>query len=251
MGERTSYAPGTFSWAELVTSDADAAKAFYSAVFGWSYDDLPLGEGQVYSMAVRDGKTAAALFAGDQPPHWNCYFTVASVDEAADKAKALGANVIAEPFDVMEAGRMAVFADPTGAIASIWQAGTSIGSQIVNQPGAITWCDLLTRDAERAQEFYAGLFGWTYEEIPGAQGYRVIKNGERSAGGLMPLQAADTPPSWMPYFGHEDLGRLLGEIDGLGGRVFNGPVQMPQGSIAVLGDPQGAAFAVWTGEYDD
>jgi uncharacterized protein len=68
---------------------------------------------------------------------------------------------------------------------------------------------------------------------------------------LQPLGTAETPPNWMPYFGHEDLGALLGRIDGLGGRLFYGPIQMPQGSIAVLGDPQGAAFAVWTGEYDD
>jgi uncharacterized protein len=251
MGERTSHAPGTFSWAELVTSDADAAKAFYTSLFGWTYEDNPIGEGQVYSMAARDGKTAAALFAGDQPPHWNCYFTVADVDASAAKAKELGANVMAEPFDVMDAGRMAVLADPTGAIASLWQAGRSIGAELVNQPGAITWCDLLTRDAEAAEAFYGGLFGWTFDEIPDAQGYRVIKNGERANGGLMPLQAPDTPPSWMPYFGHEDLAGLLGAIEGLGGRIFNGPVQMPQGSIAVLGDPQGAAFAVWTGEYED
>lgn len=251
MGERTSYAPGTFSWAELVTSDADAAKAFYTTLFGWSYNDVPIGESQIYSMAVRDGKTVAALFAGDRPPHWGCYFSVASVEESTAKAKELGANVMAEPFDVMDAGRMSVFADPTGAIASLWEARNSVGAQLVNQAGALTWCDLLTRDADAAEAFYGGLFGWTFEAIPGGQGYRVIKNGERSNGGIQPLETPETPPSWMPYFGHEDLGRLLGEIDGLGGRVFNGPIQMPQGSIAVLGDPQGAAFAVWTGEYEE
>ena len=86
MGERTSYAPGTFSWAELVTSDADAAKAFYTSLFGWSYDDRPIGADMIYSMAERDGKTVAALYAsGEQPPHWNCYVTVASADETAAK----------------------------------------------------------------------------------------------------------------------------------------------------------------------
>ena len=92
-------------------------------------------------------------------------------------------------------------------------------------------------------------------EIPGAGGYRVIKNGERSNGGVMPLDpermGAGTPPSWMPYLGHEDVDRVVGEVDGLGGRLLNGPVRMPQGSIAVLADPQGAVFAVWTGEYED
>ncbi|WP_028059367.1 VOC family protein [Candidatus Solirubrobacter pratensis] len=251
MGERTSYAPGTFSWAELVTSDADAAKAFYASLFGWSYDDRPIGDGQVYSMAQRDGKTVAALFAGDPPPHWNCYFSVASADESSARAKELGATILAEPFDVMDAGRMSVLTDPTGAVASLWEARRTIGAELVNVPGAITWCDLLTPDAGAAEAFYGGLFGWTFEEIPGAHGYRVIKNGDRSNGGVMPLQAAGTPPNWMPYFGHEDLERVLAEVGGLGGQVFNGPVRMPQGSIAVLGDPQGAALAVWTGEYDE
>ena len=88
MGERTSYPPGTFSWAELVTSDADAAKGFYTQLFGWEYEDNPTGpDGPVYSMAQRDGHSVAALFGDDsQPPHWNCYVTVASADEAARKA---------------------------------------------------------------------------------------------------------------------------------------------------------------------
>ena len=115
MAERTSYPPGTFSWAELATSDADAAKAFYGELFGWNYDDNPIGDGQVYTMAQRDGGTAAALFQTDQPPHWNCYVTVASADDSAAKAEAHGASVVAEPFDVMEVGRMAVFIDPQGA----------------------------------------------------------------------------------------------------------------------------------------
>src|SRR4051794_14036707 len=218
MGDRTSYAPGTFSYAELVTSDADGAKAFYTSVFGWSYEDTPLGEGMIYSPAQRDGGTVAALYASDQqPPHWNCYVTVAAVDEAAARAGELGANVLSEPFDVLDAGRMAVIADPAGAALCLWQPGRSIGATRVNQPGALTWNDLVTPDPEAAAAFYGDLFGWTSEEVPGAGGYRVIKNGERSNGGIMPMP--DGPPSWMPYFGHEDVERLLGEVDGLGGRV--------------------------------
>src|SRR5690349_19436522 len=112
MGKRTSYPPGTFSWAELATSDADAAKAFYTSVLGWDYRDSPLPDGSVYSMATRDGGDVAALFQSDQPPHWNCYVTVASVDESAARAGELGATVAAEPFDVMDVGRMAVIIDP-------------------------------------------------------------------------------------------------------------------------------------------
>jgi predicted enzyme related to lactoylglutathione lyase len=249
MGERTSYPPGTFSWAELATSDAEGAKAFYASVFAWDYDDNPIGDGQVYSMARRDGKVVAALFGSDQPPHWNCYVTVDSVDESTARAGELGAGVVAEPFDVMDVGRMSVIADPTGAALCLWEARSQIGAALVNTPGAMTWNDLLTPDGAAAARFYEALFGWTTDEIPDAGGYCVIRNGERSNGGIMP--SADAPPSWMPYFGHEDVDRLAEDVGGLGGRLFNGPMRMPQGSVAVLGDPQGAVFAVWTGEYDD
>jgi predicted enzyme related to lactoylglutathione lyase len=256
MGERTSYAPGTFSWAELATSDAEAAKAFYTSVLGWDYEDNPIGEGQVYSMALRDGRHVAALFGvGDQPPHWNCYVTVESVEDAAQRAGELGGRVLAEPFDVMDVGRMAVIADPAGAALCLWEPRSHIGASLVNTPGALTWNDLVTPDADGAARFYGDLFGWTAMEIPDAGGYRVIRNGERCNGGIMPLDpermGASTPPSWMPYFGHEDVERLVGEIEGLGGRVLNGPVPMPQGTIGVFADPQGAVFALWTGEYED
>lgn len=253
MGERTSYAPGTFSWAELVTSDAGAAKAFYTSVFGWEYRDNPVGDGQVYSTALRDGKDIAALYASEQPPHWNCYVTVESADASAARASELGATVAAEAFDIFDVGRMAVIVDPVGAALCLWEPKSHIGATIVNASGALTWNDLITPDPEASATFYGDLFGWTTEEVPGANGYRVIKNGEHENGGMMPLDPGMgvTPPNWMPYFGHEDLGRLLEEVGGLGGQVLNGPMRMWQGSIAVLSDPQGAAFAVWTGHYDD
>jgi uncharacterized protein len=250
MSERTSYPPGTFSWAELATSDADGAKAFYSQIFGWEYDDNPIGDGQVYTMARRDGGQVAALYStSEQPPHWNCYVTVASVDDAAAKAKDLGANVMAEPFDVMDVGRMAVFTDPQGAALCLWEARASIGATLVNTPGAMTWNDLVTPDVEASADFYSQLFGWTTEEIPDAGGYRVIKNGERANGGMMP--APDGFPAWIPYFGHEDVDGLIEAVPGLGGQVLNGPMRMPQGSIAVFRDPQGAVFSAWSGSYDD
>jgi predicted enzyme related to lactoylglutathione lyase len=249
MGERTSYAPGTFSWAELATSGADGAKAFYTELFGWTYDDNEVPGGPVYSTALRDGKPVAALFASEQPPHWNCYVTVASADESAARAAEAGGTVVSPAFDVMDVGRMAVIADPAGAALCLWEPRAHIGAALVNAPGALTWNDLVTPDAEAAAEFYGALFGWTTSEIPNAGGYRVIKNGERSNGGIMP--SSDGPPSWMPYFGHEDVDRVVAEVGGLGGRVHNGPVRMPQGSIAVIGDPQGAVFAVWTGTYEE
>src|SRR3954453_6242988 len=144
MGERTSYAPGTFSWAELVTSDAEAAKAFYTSVFGWEYRDNPVPGGSVYSTALRDGKDVAALFTSDQPPHWNCYVTVESVEATSSRAAELGATIAAEPFDVMDVGRMAVIVDEVGAGLCLWEPRSHIGASLVNAPGAMAWNDLLT-----------------------------------------------------------------------------------------------------------
>ncbi len=252
MAERTSYAPGMFSWVELVTSDADAAKAFYTDIFGWDYNDTPMGDGMVYSTALVDGKAAGALYASDdQPPHWNCYVTVASADDAAQRAGALGANVMAEPFDVMDVGRMSVIADPTGAVLSLWEPRAHIGAAVVNQPGTLTWNDLVSPDPDAAAAFYGELFGWTFMDIPDSGGYRVIRNGERSNGGLPPARDPQSPPAWLPYFGHPDVDAAVARIGELGGRTLAPPMDIGMGRIAVAGDPQGAVFALWTGDYED
>ena len=154
----------------------------------------------------------------------------------------------------MAAGRSAVFTDPAGATLCLWQAGENPGAGVVNEPGAMTWTDLVTADADAAGTFYAGLFGWEFEEVEGGRGYRVIRNGGRPNGGIMPLppeQAGSTPPNWMPYFGHRDVDALAREVGGLGGQVHQEPFDVLAGRIAVLGDPQGAVFAVWTGPYDE
>jgi len=256
MGKRTSYPPGTFSYAELATSDAAAAKDFYTRLFAWEYDDVPVGDGRVYSIANRDGSAVGGLYAtGDQPPHWNCYVTVTSVDGTVEAAAGHGGSVVVQPHDVQDLGRTAIVADPAGARLCLWEPRRRIGAYLVNAPGAMNWNDLVTPDPEAAARFYGVLFGWRAQEIPSAGGYRVIWNGERTNGGIMPVDVErmgpDAPPAWIPYFGHDDVGRLIAEIDGLGGRLFNGPIEMLQGSIAILGDPQGAVFAVWTGDYDD
>ena len=104
-------------------------------------------------------------------------------------------------------------------------------------------------DARRAKAFYGELFGWTFEELPDMQGYRVIKNGGRENGGVFPRE--DAAPGWIPYFGHEDVARAIADIPGRGGEVLEGPVKMWDGAIGVFSDPQGAPFALWTGHYDD
>src|SRR3954466_10047652 len=150
MGTRERHEPGTFSWVELATSDADAAKAFYGELFGWEYDDNEIGDGMVYSMATIDGKVVGALFKSEQPPHWNSYITVESVEDAVEKAKEAGGEVVQEPMDVMDAGRMAVIQDPSGAPVSLWEAKDSIGAELVNSPGALAWNDLMTHDVDKA-----------------------------------------------------------------------------------------------------
>jgi predicted enzyme related to lactoylglutathione lyase len=234
----------------VVTSDAGAAKAFYTALLGWEYDDQPAGPDQIYSMAKRDGKHVAALYRDDdQPPHWNSYVTVASADESVARAKDAGGTELHEPFDVMDVGRMAFVADPAGAAIYLWEPRLHIGAQLVNAPGAMNWNDLITPDPDGAERFYGELFGWTFEDVPDAQGYRVIKNGDRENGGV--LGRAGATAGWIPYFGHEDVDRAIAEIPGLGGQVLDGPVRMWEGAIGVFADPQGASFALWTGHYDD
>jgi uncharacterized protein len=254
MGKRTEHAPGTFSWVDLTTSDAAGAKEFYGALFGWAFEDNEIPGGGVYSMCKVDGDYVAAIpDATDQfPPHWNNYVTVASADDAAAKAKELGANVIEEPFDVMEAGRMAVLADPTGAPLCVWEPRRAIGAGRVNEPGCLTWNELHTPDPDKALEFYAGLFGWSSEEMDTGEGnpsYAVIRNGDRTNGGVMPAQEGE-PPNWVPYFVVESRDDAVAKAKELGGQeVFQ--VDMEQGRIAIVADPQGATFAVFEGEVDD
>lgn len=253
MGTRTEHAPGTFSWVDLTTSDAAGAKAFYGGVLGWEIEDSEIPGGGVYSMCMVDGEPVAAIAAETDrfPPHWNSYVTVASADDALARAKGLGATVIEEPFDVMTAGRMALFADPTGAPLCIWEAGDSIGAGRVNDPGCLTWNELHTPDPAAALEFYVGLFGWNTEELSDGEGpaYTVIKVGERTNGGVMVAQPGE-PPNWMPYFTVESRDGALDEALRMGAEEIH-RMEMGAGQTAILADPQGAVFGLFAGEVDD
>jgi uncharacterized protein len=260
MGERTSYEPGTFSWADLATSDPEGAKAFYSGLFGWEIEDMPAGQGQVYSMARLDGKYVAAMSSDGAeegiPPHWNNYVTVASVNDAAGRARELGATVMLEPFDVLEAGRMAVIQDPTGAAICLWEPRDHIGAQRVNDPGCLTWNDLSTTDPEAAERFYSELFGWAFEQVgPPEVQYWVFANKGRRNGGMR-KQGEDevgqgVPPNWMPYFTVESSERATARVEELGGGVMVPTTEVPAGKFTVVRDPQGAFFALFEGEVDD
>jgi predicted enzyme related to lactoylglutathione lyase len=258
MPERTSHPPGTISWTDLETTDQEGAKAFYGGLFGWEYEDMPVGEGAAYSMAKLNGRSAAAM-SGQRaedaergvPPHWNVYVTVEDVDATTAKVGEAGGQVFAEPFDVFDAGRMSVIADPAGAVLCLWQPGTSIGAEVVNEPGALTWADTATTDAPAAQAFYSAVLGWRFETMSEAPPYWVIFNGDRSQGG-MTVPPPGVPSNWFPYFAVEDVEASAQAAQETGGTPFMGPIDVPNGGrFVLLQDPQGAAFAILQGEHDD
>jgi predicted enzyme related to lactoylglutathione lyase len=252
------HAPGSFSWIELATTDRTAAKDFYSKIFGWTFKDYPLGPNEVYTIFELERRDAAAVCAlrPDQtahgvPPHWNLYVAVESADATAARAEQLGGMMLARPFDVFDSGRMAVFQDPTGAVISLWQPIHHLGTGISAPHGTLCWADLNTPDQARAGEFYAELFGWQImkdDEDP-AHNYWHIKNGEEFIGGIPPASylKPGTPAHWMAYFTASDCDATAAAAKNLGATIYMAPTDFEDvGRIAVMADPQGAAFAIFT-----
>lgn len=255
MQETPKYAPGTFCWVELGTTDGDAAKKFYTELFGWTFTDSPIGPGMVYTMLKLDGKDVGALYKMPEemtsqgiPPNWLSYVSVKSADEATDKAKSLGATLMKEPFDVMDVGRMSVILDPTGAVFAIWQAGTHAGAGIYNVPNSFCWNELSTKDTAKAGEFYTGLFGWDKKvQQMGPMTYTSFMNGERPAGGMYepPPEMGDVPPHWLAYFAVDDTDAMVKKAGELGATTIAPPMDIPDtGRFAIIQDPQGAAFGI-------
>ena len=255
MGEREQYAQGAFSWTDLNTTETGAATDFYRALFGWATHSEPIPGGGEYTMAAIDGRRVAGLSAAPpgQHPAWVSYVTVDDADAMTARASGLGASIMAGPFDVMEAGRMGLLQDPTGAVFALWQAGESIGAELVNAPGALTLNQLNTRDPERATAFYSELFGWRIEATSGTDTpYWGIYNGEQLNGGMMQLpDEAPAPSHWLVYFGSDDLDGAAQRIDSAGGGVMVPRTAVPGGEILVAQDPQGAVFGLVAGRYDD
>jgi predicted enzyme related to lactoylglutathione lyase len=260
MGERTKYTPGTFSWADVSTTDQPAAKEFYTGLFGWEAEDLPVGDGVSYSMMRLDGKDVAAISPQPQqqreagvPPLWNSYVTVESADDAAAKAGELGATVHAPPFDVMDAGRMAVIQDPQGAFFMVWEARENIGAGLVNGPGRLSWNELSSPDVDASAKFYGDLFGWESQDFEGmAQRYAVIQNDGRGNGGIRERASDEpAPPHWLVYFGIDDIDAGLAKVEELGGTKLAGPIDIGIAKIGIVQDPQGAAFALYDGDFEE
>jgi predicted enzyme related to lactoylglutathione lyase len=249
------HAPGSFCWVELGTTDQEAAKTFYTSLFGWTVNDSPMGPGQFYSMFGLDGRNSGAAYTLDAatmpgvPPNWALYISVDSADDTAAKAASLGAKVLAGPFDVFDFGRMAVIQDPTGAVFSIWQPKTHIGLGIAEVPNTLCWADLSTPSVEPAKAFYEALFGWKI--CPGEKdpsGYLHISNGEQMIGGIPPahFRNPNAPPHWLLYFWVTDADAATAKARELGASVYMEPMTMENvGRWSVIADPQGAVLALF------
>lgn len=247
-------AHGLFSWADLSAPDPQAAKSFYNAVFGWDGEDQTDPDGNyIYSLMSKGGNVVAGIGPLPQeqadagyPPTWNSYINVDSVDDVTAKVEESGGTVMMA-MDVMDSGRLAFFADPTGAVVGLWQAKNFKGAEAFNEHGAMTWNELATRDDVAARKFYSKILPWDFESLPGPQEYYVIQLGENQNGGVLPMDdtwPAEIPAHWMVYFNVDDADAIVSKITAAGGEIARDAFDTPAGRIVVIRDPQGAHFSV-------
>ncbi|SRR6266852_1840644 len=238
----TKHEPGTFCYVELTTSDRKGALKFYSGLFGWTAREVPISEGEVYVVALKNGQSAAGLYENKKvPPAWLTYVCAASADESTAKAKKLGAKVMMDAFDVMDLGRMSVMADPQGAVFAIWQPKKNPGLGIMNEPGTYCWSELLTSDVEGAKKFYTSLFGWGAKK---GGDYTEWQHGKTSIGGLMKNPIPKGPPMWVIYFQVDDTDATTKKAQSMGAKVWTTKDIEKVGRFSMMADPQGAAFSI-------
>jgi predicted enzyme related to lactoylglutathione lyase len=271
MPERDGYLPGVPCWVDTTQPDPDAAAAFYRGLFGWELEDAmpPGAPGKYLTARLRGGDVAAVSSQPEGAPAqavWNTYIWVESADDTAARARDAGGRVVTEPFDVMDAGRMAVLADPEGAVFMVWQAAGHRGARIVNEHGALNFNGLQVRDVDAAKRFYAALFGWATFDLPAGQAWTLPEYGdhleqltpgirkmtadfglpgfEDVVAALNPIPGDDshTPAHWSVTFGVDDADGAARNTRELGGEVLVPPFDAPFSRITVLRDPQGATF---------
>jgi len=277
MLERDGYPAGVPCWVDTGQPDPEAAVAFYGELFGWEFQDAtPPGSPLRYFVAQLRGRDVAGI--GSQPegapptPVWSTYISVENADDVAEKVKSAGGSVLLDPADVSDAGRVGVFADPSGAALGIWQSGQRKGAQLVNEPGTWNFSELNTRDPEGAKDFYGSVFGWEMSSLDpdgGGSGFwRMPGYGDflrksdpdlderQSAVGapegfedavtwLLPMGdnfPDDTPPHWSITFAIDDADAIADRAEKLGGKVLVPPMDAPWVRMTVISDPQGAAF---------
>jgi uncharacterized protein len=268
MPERDGYIPGVPCWVDTSQPDPEAAVSFYGGLFGWQLEDVmpPGSQGKYFIAKLRGGDVAAVGSIPDGAPPaamWNTYIWVSSADETASKAIQAGGRALMEPFDVMNAGRMAVLADPQGAAFCVWQAREHKGAQIVNEAGSLNFNVLNTPDTEAAKEFYGAVFGWTTLDLGNGEFWTLSVYGDyleeltpgirkmtadMGAAGFEDVVAAirhagdDAPPHWGVAFSTDDAHATAEKAEALGGELVVPPVDAPWARITVIRDPQGATF---------
>lgn len=248
------YTPGTPSWVELSSQDPDASAKFYGELMDWSTTEPgPAEETGGYRMFQQDGQSVAGLMGHmqeGQPTVWMTYVSVADADETAAKVKEAGGNAIVEPMDVMDIGRMAIFADPTGAVFGVWQPRSFAGADLVNEPNSLCWNEVLTRDAETDKSFYTSVFPWkagrpAFEGAP--ETYTIWELSDRPVGGMMEMGEqfpSEVPAHWSVCFAVSDCDATVAKARELGATITSGPMDMPIGRFASMIDPQGAPLSV-------
>jgi uncharacterized protein len=273
MPERDGYIPGVPCWVDTSQPDPEAALPFYGGLFGWEFEDMmpPGSDGKYFMARIRGGDFAAVGSIPQGAPQmatWNTYIWVDSADETASKVRDAGGRVLMEPFDVLDSGRMAVFADPEGAAFFVWQPKEHKGAQIVNEAGSVNFNGLNTRDVEGAKAFYGAVFGWQTltvgggaelwtmpgygdhleERTPGLREQVTEMGGppgfEDVVASILPIRdnQGDVPPYWNVTFAVDDADGAAAKAAELGGRVVVPPFDAPWVRTTVLADPQGATF---------
>ena len=262
------HEPGMFSWADLATSDRAGSARFYTQLLGLEATEIPIGGSAVYVILNKGGKSVCAIYEMSEEtkqqtgghPAWQSYFTVESADGTAARIQELGGSVLQEPFDVMDAGRMVVAQDPTGAVFAAWEPRNDIGSHVFGEPGALAWNELYTHDTNAATTFYAGLFGWSFNKRPiavplnspngssGSNGddYFEFHIDGRSAAGMMAIKKewGEMPANWSIYFAVADLNATIEKAKGMGAKEVMPPMEVEDvGRFVFMQDPQAAYVA--------
>ncbi|MCB0964858.1 MAG: VOC family protein [Acidimicrobiales bacterium] len=257
MVSMTSYAHGVPSWTDLATPDPEASKAFYGELFGWTYDDQATDQpGTDYTMCAKGDAAAAGMMklsdemaAQGMPPVWTTYVSVDDLEAAVAKVGPAGGAVMQPPMDVMDAGRMAVLADPAGAVFCLWEAKDHIGAEVVNETGALSWNELISTDLAGVLPFYGEVLGWTSQAVPMPNGeYTLIQvEGGNPDGiaGAMPPPMEGMPSFWGVYFMVDDAAATVARAKELGATAMMEATPFPGvGTLAALADPHGAMFSI-------
>jgi predicted enzyme related to lactoylglutathione lyase len=258
MGEtmQETKALGKFVWHDLMTTDPARARAFYSALVGWSYNEVDMGTYKypmIHAAGADHGGIVNLSAAAGLPSHWVCYVTVDDVDAAAAKAGELGGRVPEGGRDIPGVGRFAAIVSPGGAVICPYKPNTwgGEGYDGPGRPGTFVWHELLALDPEAEGRFFGAIFGWTTQAMDmGPMGtYHLFKRPDRpekDAAGMMKKPEGSGPSAWLPYIGVEDVDATFAKVEPLGGTVWVKPTDIPNvGRFAVVSDPTGATFALY------